>query len=81
MCAFVFSKKYIGWVDGHDVAALVLQRSVSAQKTAGVLASVAAAMSSDSAHSSGAGVNFSHNDPLWVIPSRKRVDQVRTRAG
>jgi hypothetical protein len=43
-------KKYTGWLDYADIAALVLARSVSHQQRAGIAASIASALTSDEEH-------------------------------
>ena len=73
----VTAKKYVGWVDGGDVAALVLQRSVSDRSGGGVLTGIAAALHDDDGHTAAAAVNFSNNDPLWVVHRDKTMDKVR----
>ena len=69
-------KKYIGWLDCGDIAAMVLERSVSAKKDSGIVSTVASAVSSDRAHQADAAMNYSRNDPFWAVPSSRNMDKV-----
>jgi hypothetical protein len=46
----VWQKKYTGWLDYADVAALVLAKSVSHQTKAGLLSTIASALTPDDEH-------------------------------
>ena len=47
---FVWQKTYTGWLDYADVAALVLAKSVSHQTKAGLLSTIASALTPDDEH-------------------------------
>ncbi len=69
-------KQYAGWVDCGDIAALVLARSVSHKKKAGVVSSITSAITADDEHTTLAAMNFSHNSPFWAVPTERRMDKV-----
>ena len=73
----VTEKKYAGWLDASDLAAVVLSRSVSAQKQAGIVSAVTAALTFDEEHATVASMNFSHSNPFWAVPVERRMDKVR----
>ncbi len=75
--AYPAEKKYVGWVDCCDLAALLLDRGL-AMKPVGVLA-VLKSLYLDPAHSSVAAVNKSNNDPFWAMPSERSMVQVRVQ--
>jgi hypothetical protein len=59
-------KQYAGWVDARDAAALVLARSTTSRRSAGVLSGLASALTVDDKHTVRAAMNFSQQDPFWV---------------
>ena len=72
----VTEKKYAGWLDYADVAAIVLSRNICSQKRAGIVSAVAAALTFDEEHSTVASMNFSKNNPFWGVPLDRRMDKV-----
>lgn len=69
-------KKYAGWLDAGDIAAVVLARNLTQQKTAGVLADVSHAVHYDGEHTAIASMNFSHQNAFWAVPLARKMDKV-----
>ena len=70
-------KKYAGWIDTSDIAAVVLDRSVSARREPGVVHAIASTFADDGSHTAIAAMNFSHHNAFWAVPVTRTMDKVR----
>jgi CBS domain-containing protein len=69
-------RKYVGWVDSGDISALILERGLVHHKH-GVLAALSSLVFGESSHESSVAINFSNNDPFWVMHGNKAMEKVR----